>query len=89
VIRWGRVRKALSFENAKIDDQNAAIAKPARELDKLPNNWLNPPEWAQEKVLEFPGSVDGPWARLAGDGARCCRFSPSLTRFADRLHALW
>jgi hypothetical protein len=33
------------------------------ELDRLRNNWLNPPEWTQEEVLEFPGSVDGPWAR--------------------------
>jgi hypothetical protein len=24
---------------------------------------LNPPEWTREEVLEFPGSVDGPWAR--------------------------
>jgi hypothetical protein len=38
--------------------------------------WLNPPEWTKTEVLEFPGSVDGPWARyidpatvrpLAGD----------------------
>ena len=25
--------------------------------------WLNPPEWTKTEVLEFPGSVDGPWAR--------------------------
>ena len=25
--------------------------------------WLNPPEWTVEKILEFPGSVTGPWAR--------------------------
>lgn len=24
---------------------------------------INPPEWTREEVLEFPGSVDGPWAR--------------------------
>jgi hypothetical protein len=35
----------------------------AEELDELRNNWLNPPEWTREEVLEFPGSVDGPWAR--------------------------
>eukprot|EP00913_Durusdinium_trenchii_P035257 g32987.t1 len=33
------------------------------ELDDLRNNWLNPPEWTQTEVLEFPGSVDGPWKR--------------------------
>ena len=27
------------------------------------NNWLNPPEWTREEVLEFPGAADGPWAR--------------------------
>jgi hypothetical protein len=45
------------------DEQRAAIAGAARELDSLRNNWLNPPEWTRQEVLEFPGSVDGPWAR--------------------------
>ena len=31
------------------------------------NNWLNPPEWTREEVLEFPGSADGPWARYVHD----------------------
>jgi hypothetical protein len=39
------------------------IAALARELDDLRNQWLNPPEWTKTEVLEFPGSVDGPWAR--------------------------
>lgn len=43
--------------------QSAAIAAAARELDGLRCNWLNPPEWTREEVLEFPGSVTGPWAR--------------------------
>jgi hypothetical protein len=29
----------------------------------LRRNWLNPPEWTREEVLEFPGSTEGPWAR--------------------------
>lgn len=45
------------------DSQRDPIAEAARELDKLRANWLNPPEWTREEVLEFPGSVDGPWAR--------------------------
>ena len=45
------------------DGQAAAIAAAARELDDLRNGWLNPPEWTKTEVLEFPGSVDGPWAR--------------------------
>jgi len=40
-----------------------AIAAAARELDDLRSAWLNPPEWTKTEVLEFPGSVDGPWAR--------------------------
>ena len=44
-----------------------AIAQAAAELDRLRTNWLNPPEWTKEEVLEFPGSVDGPWARYIVD----------------------
>ena len=49
------------------DDQRAAIADAARELDRLRNNWLNPPEWTRTETLTFPGSVDGPWARYVHD----------------------
>lgn len=44
--------------------QNDAIGTAARELDELRRAWLNPPEWTKEEVLEFPGSVDGPWKRF-------------------------
>ncbi len=47
--------------------QEAAIGAAAKELDDLRNNWLNPPEWVTEEVLEFPGSADGPWARFVHD----------------------
>jgi type II restriction/modification system DNA methylase subunit YeeA len=43
--------------------QSAAIAAAAKELDELRTRWLNPPEWTREETLEFPGSIDGPWAR--------------------------
>lgn len=45
------------------DAQREAIAAAAKELDTLRNNWLNPPEWTRTEILEFPGSVDGPWNR--------------------------
>lgn len=45
------------------DPRVQAIAAAAKELDELRSNWLNPPEWMRQEVLEFPGSVDGPWAR--------------------------
>jgi hypothetical protein len=43
--------------------QEAAIAAAAKELNELRERWLNPPEWTVEKILEFPGSADGPWSR--------------------------
>jgi type II restriction/modification system DNA methylase subunit YeeA len=49
------------------DARVGAIAEAAKELDQLRSNWLNPPEWTREDVLEFPGSVDGPWARFVHD----------------------
>ncbi len=48
-------------------DQQAAIAAAAKELDTLRTNWLNPPEWTKQVVLEFPGSTTGPWARYVHD----------------------
>lgn len=33
-------------------------------MDELRKAWLNPPEWVKEEVLEFPGSVEGPWKRF-------------------------
>ena len=44
-------------------ESRSKTAEAASELDSPRNNWLNPPEWTREEVLEFPGSVDGPWGR--------------------------
>jgi very-short-patch-repair endonuclease len=49
------------------DTQREAIAAAAKELDTLRTGWLNPPEWTRTEVLEFPGSVDGPWKRYIAD----------------------
>ncbi len=49
------------------DARVKAIAEAAKRLDELRSNWLNPPEWVREEVLEFPGSADGPWARYVHD----------------------
>jgi hypothetical protein len=60
------------------DEQSAAIAAAAAELDRLRNNWLNPAEWVREEVPEFPGSASGPWARYVhnadGRGIGTVRF---------------
>jgi type II restriction/modification system DNA methylase subunit YeeA len=44
-------------------EQREAIAEAARELDRLRTNWLNPPEWTRTEILEFPGTIGGPWDR--------------------------
>lgn len=48
-------------------EQASTIAAAAKELNDLRDRWLNPPEWTHEEVLEFPGSVNGPWARYVHD----------------------
>ena len=45
------------------------IADAAQELDTLRTNWLNPPEWVKEEVLEFRASTAGPWARYIAPGS--------------------
>ena len=49
------------------EPQRAAIADAARDLDALRSRWLNPPEWTRQEILEFPGSIDGPWSRFVHD----------------------
>jgi hypothetical protein len=49
-------------------EHRAAIAAAAKELNELRERWLNPPEWTRTEYLEFPASVDGPWARYVECG---------------------
>jgi hypothetical protein len=44
-------------------ERDAAIAAAARQLNELREGWLNPPDWTRPEVLEFPGTVGGPWHR--------------------------
>jgi len=46
------------------EEHREAIAAAAKELNDLRERWLNPPEWTQTRLLEFPGSVEGPWSRF-------------------------
>jgi len=62
--------RGIRSAGSEMVEQNptlAAIAAAARELDDLRKAWLNPPEWTTTEVLEFPGSVAGPWARYVVD----------------------
>ncbi len=56
-------KSAIASPQLKIEEHRAAIAAAAKELNTLRERWLNPPEWTVEKILEFPGSINGPWAR--------------------------
>ncbi len=51
------------YSTRKPDERRDAISAAANQLNVLRECWLNPPEWTVEKILEFPGSTDGPWAR--------------------------
>jgi hypothetical protein len=44
-------------------DQEAVISAAAKELNERRETWLNPPDWTRTEVLEFPGTVGGPWDR--------------------------
>jgi restriction-modification enzyme MmeI-like protein len=46
------------------EEQKTDISAVAKELNELRENWLNPAEWTTTRVLEFPGSIDGPWSRF-------------------------
>ena len=75
--------------------QEAAIAAAAKELNDLRERWLNPPEWTETRVLEFPGTVSGPWSRYVdmktvdartGIGTvRYPRLEPRNAEFAAKL----
>jgi type II restriction/modification system DNA methylase subunit YeeA len=58
-----RVGKAAVAISKSPTEDREAIAAAAKELNGLRERWLNPPEWTTEKILEFPGSTDGPWQR--------------------------
>jgi hypothetical protein len=51
--------------------QQVAVADAAKELDTLRTNWLNPRDWTKTDVLEFLGSVNGPWHRYLHDANAC------------------
>lgn len=48
---------------ATANDHRAAISAAAKELNELRENWLNPPQWTRVEIMEFPGTVGGPWDR--------------------------
>jgi hypothetical protein len=49
------------------EQQKIDISTAAKKLSQLRENWLNPPEWTTTSILEFPGSIDGPWSHFVVD----------------------
>ncbi len=70
------------------EERCAAIAAAAKELNELRERWLNPPEWTQVEVLEFPASVDGPWARYVDCGGKRSATPLSLGTAAETQSAV-
>ena len=73
-------------------EQGEAIAAAAKELNELRERWLNPPEWTETRLLEFPASVDGPWSRFVHEAdatgigtARYPRLEPRDAECAAKL----
>jgi hypothetical protein len=61
--------------------QESAIAAAAKELSDLRERWLNPAEWTVEKVLEFTGTVNGPWSRYIVPSTINRQLSTALVRY--------
>jgi hypothetical protein len=49
------------------EQQRIGIAAAAKGLTELRESWLNPADWTTTRVLEFPGSIEGPWSRFVVD----------------------
>jgi hypothetical protein len=49
------------------EQQRIGIAAAAKGLNELRESWLNPADWTTTRVLEFPGSIEGPWSRFVVD----------------------
>jgi hypothetical protein len=72
--------ETFPFPRAK-PEQSATIAAAAKELNELRERWLNPPEWTVERILEFPGSANGPWARYLVPSTINSQQSTGLVRY--------
>jgi hypothetical protein len=44
-----------------------SVSKAAFEVNELRCRWLNPPEWTRDEILEFPGTINGPWRHFVAD----------------------
>lgn len=63
------------------EEHREAIAAAAEELNELRERWLNPPEWTVERILEFPGTIGGPWDRYIDRSTFNSQLSTGLVRY--------
>jgi len=63
------------------EEHRNVIASAAKELNDLRERWLNPPEWTQTRVLEFPGSADGPWSRYIDPKTQDVKTGVGMVRY--------
>ncbi len=61
--------------------QESSIAAAAGALNDARESWLNPPEWTETRILEFPGSADGPWRDYLAPGSVAAKTGVGKVRF--------
>ena len=70
-----------------IGEHCEAISLAAHELNRLREDWLNPPEWTTTRTLKFRGALDGPWCDFVTDaderGIGTVRYPLNEPRDAD------
>ena len=76
------------------ESQKQVITGATVSLINLRNSWLHPPEWTREEIIEFPGSLDGPWSHFVHEAdargvgiVRYPRIIPKDDQCAQKLQA--
>ena len=67
------------------DEERTAVADAARELDRLREVWLAPPEWTQDETLVFSATVGGPWDAFIPRTATLRSGLPAEARYVRRV----
>ncbi len=60
--------ETFPFPRADVEHKEA-ISQAAAQLNQRREDWLAPPDWMEEEVLEFRASADGPWREHLVEGS--------------------
>ena len=63
------------------NEHRAAIAAAAKDLNAMREGWLNPADWTETRVLIFPGTAIGPWARYVDPATVDARTGVGTVRY--------